>query len=221
MYASTRGQWAKSQSRFDGIIFYCVASSVVCWCPISIKCQCIYRPTENFVVIGGTVSCRNDNLWCQQWRQSCQIDDLLFSVGAMKAKSGPLVMPDLHLKGSVRWHDDVIKWKHFPRYWPFMWGIHRWPVNSPHKGQWRVALMFSLICAWMSLSKQSWGWWFETPSRPLWRHSNDIGMKQFYISYLHYLNISLVTVPSQQMQQISFDTMWEAICYMVTDGCYI
>ena len=22
-------------------------------------------------------------------------------------------------------HDDVIKWKHFPRYWPFVWGIHR------------------------------------------------------------------------------------------------
>ena len=22
-------------------------------------------------------------------------------------------------------------------------------------------------------SKQSWGWWIETPSRPLWRHSND------------------------------------------------
>ena len=21
-------------------------------------------------------------------------------------------------------------------------------------------------------SKESWGWWFETPSRPLWRHSN-------------------------------------------------
>ena len=24
------------------------------------------------------------------------------------------------------------------------------------------------------LSKQSWGWWFETPSRPLWRYSNGI-----------------------------------------------
>ena len=24
------------------------------------------------------------------------------------------------------------------------------------------------------LSKQSWGWWFETPSRPLWRHRNLI-----------------------------------------------
>ena len=40
--------------------------------------------------------------------------------------------------------------KHFPRYWPFVWGIHRSPVNSPHKGQWREAWMFSLICAWIN-----------------------------------------------------------------------
>ena len=44
-------------------------------------------------------------------------------------------------------HDDVIKWKHFPRNWPFLRGIHRSPVNSTHKGQWRGALMFSSICA--------------------------------------------------------------------------
>ena len=44
-------------------------------------------------------------------------------------------------------HDDVMKWKHFPRYWLFVRGIHRSPVNSPHKGQWRGALMFSLMCA--------------------------------------------------------------------------
>ena len=25
------------------------------------------------------------------------------------------------------------------------------------------------------LNKQSWGWWFETLSRPLWRHCNDFG----------------------------------------------
>ena len=31
--------------------------------------------------------------------------------------------------------DDVIKWKYFPRYWPFVRGIHRSPVTSPHKGQ--------------------------------------------------------------------------------------
>ena len=45
-------------------------------------------------------------------------------------------------------HDDVIKWKPFPRYWPFVRGIHRSPVNSPHKGQWREALMLSLIVTW-------------------------------------------------------------------------
>ena len=45
-------------------------------------------------------------------------------------------------------HDDVINWKHFPRYWPFVRRIQRSPVNSPHKGQWRGALTFSLICAW-------------------------------------------------------------------------
>ena len=35
---------------------------------------------DDFVVTGGTVSCPNDNLRCQLWRQSCQIDYLLFSL---------------------------------------------------------------------------------------------------------------------------------------------
>ena len=47
-------------------------------------------------------------------------------------------------------HDDVIKWKHLPQYWPFVRGIHRSPVNSPHKSHWRGALMFSLICVWIN-----------------------------------------------------------------------
>ena len=51
---------------------------------------------------------------------------------------------------SVDKHDDVIKWKHFPRHWPFVRGIHRSPVNSPHKDQWCGALMFSLICVWIN-----------------------------------------------------------------------
>ena len=49
-------------------------------------------------------------------------------------------------------NDDVIKWKHFPRYWPFAQGIYRSSVDSPHKGQWRGALMFSLIYAWINAS---------------------------------------------------------------------
>ena len=47
----------------------------------------------------------------------------------------------------LKFHDDVTKWKHFSLYWPFVRGIHLSPVNFPHKGQWRGALMFSLICA--------------------------------------------------------------------------
>ena len=35
---------------------------------------------DNIVVIGGTVSCHNDNLRCHQWWQCCQFDNLLFSV---------------------------------------------------------------------------------------------------------------------------------------------
>ena len=77
--------------------------------------------------------------------------------------------------------DDVTKWKHFPCYWTFVWGIHWSPVNSPHKGQWHGALMFSLICVLnKQLSKQSWGWWFETPSPSLWRHCNVNQNKLMY-----------------------------------------
>ena len=31
------------------------------------------------------------------------------------------------------------------------------------------------------LSKQSWGWWFETPSRPLWCHCNDTASLQGFM----------------------------------------
>ena len=69
------------------------------------------------------------------------------------------------------YHDDVIKWKHFPRHWPFVRGIHRSPVNSPHKGQWHGALMFFFhLCLNKRLSKHSW---FATPSPSLWRHCNN------------------------------------------------
>ena len=30
------------------------------------------------------------------------------------------------------------------------------------------------------LSKQSWGWWFETPSRSLWRHCNELVLNTWW-----------------------------------------
>ena len=65
---------------------------------------------------------------------------------------------------SWTFHDDVINWKHFPRYWPFVRGIHRSAVNSPHKGQWRGALLFFFICAWIK------GWVNNREAGDLRRH---------------------------------------------------
>ena len=56
-------------------------------------------------------------------------------------------------------HDDVIKWKYFPRYWPV--------VLSP-----RSFHVFFDLRLNERFSKQSWDWWLEKPLRPLWRHMN-------------------------------------------------
>ena len=77
-------------------------------------------------------------------------------------------------------HDDVIKWKYFPRYWPFVRGIHRSQVNSPHKGQWRGALILSLICAWIN------GWVNNREAddwRRHWAHNDVIVMSTYILNY--------------------------------------
>ena len=117
-------------------------------------------------------------------------------------------------------HDDVIKWKHFPDNWLFVRGIHRSPVNSPHKDQWRRALMFSLICAWIDS-------WVKNRKagdlrRPLWRHCNEylthwryctpalshlyaLGILQFpFYRPLHWSrNVALLKLRVQPMTKIS------------------
>ena len=67
-------------------------------------------------------------------------------------------------KDTILKHDDAIKWKHFPRYWPFVRGI---PPQRPVTRRFDVFFDLRLN---KRLSKQSWGWLFETPSRSLWRH---------------------------------------------------
>ena len=121
-------------------------------------------------------------------------------------------------------HDDVIKWKHFPRYWPFVRGIHRSPANSPDKGQWRGALIFSLICAWIN------GWVNNREAGELRRHRahydaiviyNACGLHWFvfccglYLSILypcpsgllhpHLDNYTIAPVPATQPRKIWVD----------------
>ena len=66
--------------------------------------------------------------------------------------------------GDYRSNNDIIKWNHLPRHWPLVRGIHWLPVNSPHKGQWRGTLMFSLISAW------TMGWVNNRDTGDLRRH---------------------------------------------------
>ena len=51
------------------------------------------------------------------------------------------------------------------------------PVTGGFPAQGPVTRSFDVFfdpCLNKRLSKQSWGWWFETPSHPLWRHCSDI-----------------------------------------------
>ena len=82
-------------------------------------------------------------------------------------------------------HDDVIKWKHFLRYWPFV---------RESTGHWWIPLTKAsdaeLWCFLWSAPEQTVKKylrrrWFETPSLSLWRHCNVIHwgldkMPQFY-----------------------------------------
>ena len=83
--------------------------------------------------------------WLHHW--TCNTDRSLWPAWSCCSRNS-LAHPT-HICNRME-HDDVIKWKHFPRYWHFVRGIHLSPVNSPHKGQWRGALKFSLMCAWIN-----------------------------------------------------------------------
>ena len=55
-------------------------------------------------------------------------------------------------------HDEIIKWKHFPRYRSFVRRVIRSPLDSPHKGQWGGALIFLWSAAEQPVEKS-----IETP----------------------------------------------------------
>ena len=100
---------------------------------------------ENFEVSSG----RTEN-WL---RNICVLSGFLLSCALTHSILGWGWGWDVYMTGFTEpYHmmTSSIFWKKIPRYWPFVRGIHRSPVNSPHKGQWRGALMFSLICAWIN-----------------------------------------------------------------------
>ena len=73
----------------------------------------------------------------------------------------------------LRWRHQM---KHFPCYWPFVKVIHRWWVESPHKGQWCDVELWYFFDLRLNkrLSKQNRRRWFVMPSRSLWCHCDII-----------------------------------------------
>ena len=118
--------------------------------------------------------------------------------GSCRPQMGPMLAPwtlisgkDLYATGDApaiilitpACLDDVIKRKHFPRNWSFVWGIHRsrWiPHTKASDAEFDVFFDMRLN---KRLSKQPWGWWFKTPSCSLWRQCN--------VKALSFVNIAL------------------------------
>ena len=110
---------------------------------------------------------------------SCSVDDEVY----FSAQIYVILLRQAHFtQAYITWnnkksHDDVIKWETFSALPAICAG------NSPVTGEfpaqrpltWSFDVFFELRLN-QRLSKQWWGWWFETPSGSLWRHCNYLGI---------------------------------------------
>ena len=85
-------------------------------------------------------------------------------------------MYNLELLTLGRLHDDVIKWKHFPRYWLFVRGS-TCPGDFPAQKPVTRSLMFFFTCAWIN------DWVNNREAGDLWRHCGhyDVNVMEFKI----------------------------------------
>ena len=95
--------------------------------------------------------------------------------------------PGMCFPQSFRDHDGVIKWKLFPRYWPFVKWIHRSWMDFPHKSHWRRAFIFSLICTWTN------GWVNNRDAGDLRRHCAHYDVSVLYVTT--FAATTLVALP--------------------------
>ena len=94
------------------------------------------------------------------------------------------------IRNMIWTNDDVIKWKHFPRYWPFVRGI-RWIPRTKARDP---ELWFSLICAWIN------GWVNNGEAGDLRCHRAhyDVTVMQEFGQVMDTSYVrSLITIPSK------------------------
>ena len=101
-------------------------------------------------------------------------------------------------------NDDVINWKHFLCYWPFVRGNPPVTGEFPSQGPvtWNFAVFFILRLN-KRLREQSRRWWFETPSQSLCRHCNGGRNPLFSQNTMAWYNIKI------------FFSIWKTGCHFI------
>ena len=98
---------------------------------------------------------------------------IVFCTAASKQDTPSSVV---HFSRSSWWRHEI---ETFPALLAFVRGIHRSPVISLHKGQWRGALKFSLICAWIH------GWVNNRKAGDLRRHHAHYDVTAMWLACFH------------------------------------
>ena len=167
----------------------------------NIRLQCLSEPIQFDQPVGGPrliklynttwyVMARyrwviNLSGWSQiRWNLNCLFPSIVFHhFLGMRAY---IINSNLTIRVVIP-HDDVIKLKHFPLYWPFY--ERNSLVTGEFSSQRPVTRSFDVFFDLRlnkQLSKRSWGWWFETPSRSLWRRCNGMHARLgFRLSWLY------------------------------------
>ena len=155
------------------------------------------------------------------------------------------------------WRDDVMTWEHLPHYLPLDGCVRRFVMMTSSNGKlfrvtgalygeftghrWIPRTKVSEAELWnflwsalysKRLSKQSWGWWPETPSRSLWRHCSvgEMHRSPVFPSQTNS-NIELwccdffVVGPNELMRKRSsclwFDTPWNPYDVTIMRICFV
>ena len=112
---------------------------------------------------------------------------ILFSPFCFRCWICEFISAELLLHHNRICHDDVIKWKHFPRYWPFVRGINWSPVNSRTKASEAELFMLSLICAWIN------GWVNNRKAGDFRRHRGPYDVTVMYIPQNTNLSVNTIS----------------------------